>query len=285
MNFSQHLIIHNGEPRVLDLHVAEALEYAQPRDVRKIITRRMEELQRYGEVCATVAQTSPAGGRPGNEFHLNEGQALLVCALSETAKAADAREILIKTFMDWRSGNLNKPMLQDAQGNRLDITSEAVPVLTAKLAMVREARHLWGHERARAIWKQLGLAVAVDDLAQGTPEGRHVLMLIMQGEFEGHTLGHLVSTAMDGDENTCQLLRTAGIMCLPDEDHFIIANRHPVIARVLEGTGYERNKWNMQLRRLPGASPTKTKAWPLQATSRGIAIPATALDFSGENNP
>jgi prophage antirepressor-like protein len=167
----------------------------------------------------------------------------------------------------------------DVDGNKLDFTSEAVPLLTAKLALVREARHLWGHERARNIWKQLGLAVPVDDVAQGTPEGRHVLSLITLGEFSGHRIKTLLNSAMEGDEPIIQLLRSCGILAKPEEDGFVIANRHPELERILQGTVWARGKWQMALRRLPGAVAVKPASWPPGVNARGIFIPMTNMDF------
>ena len=41
------------EPRILDLLVAEQLGFSQPRDVRKLIKRHHEELERYGALAIT----------------------------------------------------------------------------------------------------------------------------------------------------------------------------------------------------------------------------------------
>jgi hypothetical protein len=46
-------------------------------------------LERYGTVCATMAQTLPQGGRPSIEYYLNEAQALIICMKSD--RAADVR--------------------------------------------------------------------------------------------------------------------------------------------------------------------------------------------------
>lgn len=280
------LTLHNGIPRVLDLRIAELLEYAQPRDIRKLIGRKLDELERYGKVCATVAQTSPLGGRPGNEYLLNEGQALLICAVSETPKAADARETLIKTFMQYREGRA-EPALEvfDATGLKVDITSEAIPVITAKLAMVREARHLWGHERARAIWKQMGLAVPPEDFQTGTTEARDCLQFLLEGEVAGQPIGNLLNHALDGDENAFAILKPAGLWAEPDNDGFVVANRNPALARVMQGTKWEKFGWQPVLRRLPGALPVKPRNYgPSGLHSRGIFIPTSCLDFANQHN-
>ena len=99
----------DGEPRVSDVILAERLGFAQPRDIRKLIERNRAELETYGEVCATVAQTTEKGGRPGKAYYLNEGQALVICALSRTPQAALVRRQIIEVFLAYRRGKLASP--------------------------------------------------------------------------------------------------------------------------------------------------------------------------------
>ena len=138
---TEDLRVLDDGPRVRDLRLAEALEFERPRDIRKLIERNTNELERYGVICATVAQnaegSSPRGvansdevcctvqqnhpdtsedeeatepakrgrGRPGREYWLNEEQALLVSMLARTDKAADVREMLVRAFMAWRAAH------------------------------------------------------------------------------------------------------------------------------------------------------------------------------------
>lgn len=74
-------------PRVLDIRLAEALEFAQSRDIRKLIQTNLNELAGYSEVCAVATQTSEQGGRPGKEYWLTEEQALLICMRSDAPRA------------------------------------------------------------------------------------------------------------------------------------------------------------------------------------------------------
>lgn len=279
------LTLHNGTPRLLDLRIAELLEYAEPRMIRKLIGRKLDELGRYGVVCSTVSQTTPNGGRPGNEYLLNEGQALLICAVSETAKAADARETLIKTFMQYREGGKSPALeMHNVTGLKVDITSEAIPVITAKLAMVREARHLWGHERARSIWKQMGLAVPPDDFQTGTTEARDCLHYLLDGSLHNNDMGALLDKALDGDEAAFSMLKPAGIWAEPENDGFIIANRNPHLEHIMQGSRWAKSKWHPVLRRLPGALPVKPRGYgPGGTNSRGIFIPTSCLDFSNHH--
>ena len=94
----------NHEPRVRDLLIAERLGMADPHKVRPLIDANREELETYGEVSARRAETGASGGRPGTEYWLNEGQALVICALSRTAKAAQVRKALIDVYLAYRRG-------------------------------------------------------------------------------------------------------------------------------------------------------------------------------------
>lgn len=95
----------DGELRVLDLDLAERLGFERPRDVRKLIERNLEELERYGR-CATVAQRPEGGGPEATEYWLNEHQAVLICVLSKTLRAADVRQEVIEVFMAFRHGRI-----------------------------------------------------------------------------------------------------------------------------------------------------------------------------------
>lgn len=109
-----------NEPRILDLTVAQRLGFVSPPMIRKLIERNADELATYG-VLSTVEKTSGAkGGRPGREYWLNEGQALLVCALSRTPQAAAVRKSLIDVFMAWRTGHLKPANPDTTQQQRAD---------------------------------------------------------------------------------------------------------------------------------------------------------------------
>ncbi len=121
------VVARNDEPRVHDLRLAEALGFAHPRQIRELISRNREELERYGPASChtTVVDRPQGGGSTATEYWLTEGQALLVCIKSETARAPDVREELIKVFMAWRHGHL-VPATLDAIGELFD--AKLVPV-------------------------------------------------------------------------------------------------------------------------------------------------------------
>jgi hypothetical protein len=76
----------DGEPRVLDLRVAERLGFGRDRDLRKLIERNAKLLEMHGELIrATVARNqkdTPKAGRPENGYWLNEGQTVALAFLS-----------------------------------------------------------------------------------------------------------------------------------------------------------------------------------------------------------
>lgn len=153
-----------GEPRVADIVLGERLGFDRPRDIRKIIARNQGELHRFG-FCATVAQNHGGGrGRPGRQYWLNEGQALLICMFSDTDRAADVREQLIKVFMAWRRGEL-------VEGSRDGGATPLPPMAAAIEALVAQTQrlvaYLDNHERLNA----QGAAAAIQHAAIVTRPG------------------------------------------------------------------------------------------------------------------
>lgn len=106
---AQDLQVIEGKPRVLDLKIAERLEFERPRDIRKLIERNLERLSRRGEVCAIMAQTTDIGGRPGTEFWLTKWQAIKICMWSEAPKADTVQDEIADVFDAYTDGKLVPP--------------------------------------------------------------------------------------------------------------------------------------------------------------------------------
>ncbi|MEH0291793.1 hypothetical protein V6R98_02280 [Agrobacterium sp. CCNWLW71] len=100
------LIEFDDEPRIRDIELAERLDFKRPADIREIIARNRDELETYGGFPCRTENPGTQGGRPGKAYYLNEGQALVICALSRTPKAAQVRKLLIDVFMAYRQGKL-----------------------------------------------------------------------------------------------------------------------------------------------------------------------------------
>lgn len=98
-----------GEPRIRDLDLAERLGFERPRKIRELIERNVDEIQGMG-ICPAVGQNHGGGrGRPTREYYLNEEQALLVSVLSNAPNAPAVRQMLIRTFVAYRRGQLEIP--------------------------------------------------------------------------------------------------------------------------------------------------------------------------------
>ncbi|WP_062223104.1 hypothetical protein [Aureimonas sp. D3] len=128
-----------GEPRVRDLLLGEMLGFSEARAIRKIIGRNLPELASHGEVRDAVSQTSEDGGRPGKEYWLNEGQALVICALSRTPAAAAVRKQMIDVFLAYRRGLL--PVEDEARQTLAHLAAE-VAELRQRVALIGAAPHI-----------------------------------------------------------------------------------------------------------------------------------------------
>jgi len=137
----------NGEPRVHDLSLAERLGFSQSLDIRKLIKRNQAKLLKFG-VLATVAKTSNnQGGRPTDEFYLNKKQSIFIAMKSETDKAFEVQEDIIRVYEAYMSGNVSAslPMVRD-----LKIRDLAYCVRTFSLS-----RDLWSKQQMLYAIKRL----------------------------------------------------------------------------------------------------------------------------------
>ena len=83
---ARDLSIEQGEPRIQDLRLAEALGFENAYNIRKLIRQHTENLETFGDLVFSTAEKTSNGGRPGKEYHLNEKQALFLCTKSETGE-------------------------------------------------------------------------------------------------------------------------------------------------------------------------------------------------------
>lgn len=101
-----NLIVIDGEPRIRDLDLAAWLGLGQVLNIRQVISANRNELETHGGFHVANENPGKQGGSPGKAYYLNEGQALVICALSRTDKAAQVRKALIDVFMAYRKGKL-----------------------------------------------------------------------------------------------------------------------------------------------------------------------------------
>lgn len=93
----------SGEPRILDIRLAEALGYERPADIRPMIERHVEALERLGGIIRTVRK-NVGRGRPANECWLTKRQAIYIAAKSETDRAVEITIQVVEVFDAVTSG-------------------------------------------------------------------------------------------------------------------------------------------------------------------------------------
>ena len=110
----------HGEPRMKDIHVAEALEFKNVRQIRELIKRHKKSLECFGSLSHGTTNPTNRGGRPAHEYYLNRKQTLYICTKSETPQAAQVTICMVEVFDDYMAGKAPaKPRIQhrpDAAG-------------------------------------------------------------------------------------------------------------------------------------------------------------------------
>lgn len=129
-------IVDPAEPRILDVRLAEALGFADPRMIRKLIARHIDTLRAFGR-CDTVEHRPARGGRAEQRYYLNRKQAVYIAAKSETDRAV---EITIQVVEIFDAVTSNRSLrATDAAGQVLSLTEQEIMVALAFRRQVQEA--------------------------------------------------------------------------------------------------------------------------------------------------
>jgi prophage antirepressor-like protein len=156
--------------------------------------------------------------------------------------------------------------------------------LIHRLNVVREARILFGTERARSLWRQLGLPAVPPPPATAKDEALACLRHILDGQPQegAPRLRDMLANALQDEEDARLALITCGIRALPERDAFVVANRHPQLDILLKGSAWAGSLVAMRvLRRLPGAEACGPFRWAgqkHQMVVRGTLLPGDLLD-------
>ena len=97
------LTVFEGEARISDRRIFEALGFSKLGNLHQLIRRRNEELEDFGRIIL-IEQKKSGRGRPSLHFYLNEHQATAICLWAETQKARQARKLIVEVFTTWRKG-------------------------------------------------------------------------------------------------------------------------------------------------------------------------------------
>lgn len=93
----------NGEPRILDLQLAERLGFDRPRKIRDLISRNIEKLKQIN-ICPTVGQIHDGPGRPTKAYYLDQKQSIFLCMKADTANAFEVQLEIIDVFAAYLRG-------------------------------------------------------------------------------------------------------------------------------------------------------------------------------------
>ncbi|WP_417794793.1 hypothetical protein [Terasakiella pusilla] len=141
----------NGEPRMRDVDIAEALGFERPRVIRELISRCAESLAAFGDIARRTARRANKFNPYTQEYWLNEHQAFYLCTQSKAKRAIKVTQQIINVFVAWRHDRLGghaKPLTTGA--------FEVTPDTPAQLALVREARLLHGRVAGQKMWRSVG---------------------------------------------------------------------------------------------------------------------------------
>ncbi len=173
--------VDKGDPLIEDAVLGARLEYSRDRDFRRLIRNNLPELEKYGAIvrrAVTARQSVGRGGKGVREyeeeiFYLNEAQALLLCLLAGTDKAADIRYEVIQVYIAWRRGQ----HLTNTNSTPKDISiSQQYALMSEKLELFAETVNDKFDARFDALLKVVEL---------NTTNQNAVLMSLVEAQKEG----------------------------------------------------------------------------------------------------
>lgn len=202
---------------------------------------------------------------------------------SRTDQAARVRRELVEVFMAWRRGRA----LPAGQLPAVDFPAgeEALGLLMAKLALLREARMTHGPRAAARLWPSLGLPAVHESQIAEADEGRRCLATLLAASMieddptSPFPIGRMLASALDGDEKFASQMGMRGLRFTGEGAGrgIVVANFTPFLASVFRDTQWRKGGWRNALRRLPGTQPAGAQRYG-HATQRGTFIPEALID-------
>jgi hypothetical protein len=118
------IVNYDGEPRIRDLDLAERLGTPKPLRIRELIKSNLDKLQAHGVLRLERKTSGVQGGRPTEEYWLNEEQVYRVCMWSEAPKADHVQYLMAKVFRAYQ----HKTDLVEKRGLKIIIRQELEPI-------------------------------------------------------------------------------------------------------------------------------------------------------------
>jgi len=218
-----------------------------------------------------------------------EQSMIVVCEAGVYRLAFTSRKEEAKRFTRWvahevlpsirRTGHYGTPPAAD----EAQIADRSPDGPLYKLNLVREARLLFGAERARWLWRHLGLPAVPPPPPTALDEARQCLRHLLDAPaFEGGPMiRDLLEPALNDYESERATLIGAGIRVLPERDGFMVANMNRRLVEIFAGTEWGKGAWSRVIRRLPGTTPTGPYRFDGHQ-QRGTFVAADLLDEDRE---
>lgn len=260
-------IVHDDATWFVGVDVCRALELAKPENA----LASLDDDERY---TLNEGVISDQAGRPARVIVSEPGVYRLVFRSrkpeAERFKRWLAHEVLPQIRKTGRYGPASSPVEHTSPENG------PVAELRARLDTVREARILFGPQRAAQLWRHLGLP-EVPALAEGKREdAADCLEYLLACETRTGPLREELDLALEGDADARARIRPHGLIVPSTLDGVYIASSHPAMAAFYEGTPWARRGWYKALLGVPGASRARTMNFGGRA-SHSLFLPLEAL--------
>lgn len=223
-------------------------------------------------------------------YTLGGDQAVLVVSEAGLYRLIfQSRKPVAKTFQRWvlhevlpsirKTGKyaLDEPAPSPQRMTEDDL--RAAPLLH-RLQCIREIRSIRGRQVAAVMWNRLGLPALPPPPPTAMDEARQCLRHLLDFMLpSGSMVRAALQLALDEDEETRLLLLAIGVRVMPDQDAFLVANRHPGLDHVFKGTEWGTPAGHVQvLRRLPGVQAGVQSRYGCAVQRRGTLMPSQLMD-------
>lgn len=239
---------------------------------------RLDDDERRDGVCITDPM-----GRQQEAIAVSEAGAYRLVFTSRKPEAERFKRWLAHEVIPAirKTGRYEVPGTPPAQPDALVIAGEPLAVASHKLALVREARHLYGYARARALWEKLRLESVPGGQLSADQEARACLAHLLAGKVYGgaNLILSEIEEALDGNETARASLFACGISASEEMDGFVVSSGAPHLMKLFADTEWRDRIYLRVLRRLPGARATGPMKFGEPITRRGVFIPADNLDL------
>jgi prophage antirepressor-like protein len=261
------IVMRDGEPWFVATDVCRVLGLSY-------VTKTLERLDDDEKGLNTI-QT------PGGEQQANIVSESGLYALIFTSRKAEAR-----AFRKWVTAEVLPAIRKTGGYDALEALAAAQPrgatadwpvaELNANVAMVREARSLFGVAAARQLWEMTGLPTCVtashpDQYAEA--EGLEALERILDAAHNDRLIRDWLAEAIEGDQAARRSLAPIGVVVNDRDDGVVFACSTSFLNSLFKGHA----RHYLALRMISGAR-ARVRAYFGPVQGRGVLIPMDTVD-------